>query len=949
MAEQGHPWLHILYEEGYGSHRLPAYIVVPAVALGIVTLVLFVAFLDDAARNRPNGPHGLLGRFCYPFILVFMFPCLLWIQFLTFALIRQNAANVGYGLENNVGHSLGNNVAHDMDKMEDNKDIENIEDSVIHDLPDDNQEDTPPPAYETANQEHHGVKEDAVSMKTPTCSQTRVIFQGFTGRQATANAQESLAWGTNVVGGVTPGKEGEHLGLPVLPSVRRAMEELKPDATGIYVPASQATQAIEEAIEAEIPLIVAVAEHIPLHDMLRIHSMLKTQSKSRLVGPNSPGIISSARGERCRIGFQPLPCFSEGCVGIAAKSGTLSYEAVASTTRAGLGQSLCIGVGGDILPGTDLVEALQVLEHDPNTRGIALIGEIGGDGEIFAAQWIRDYHRRTPPAQIKPIVALIAGTLAPRDRVMGHAGAFWMPGEPIPDQKIQALKAEGVKIVTHPAKIGKALKRLIEKNPASALAGETKDGFIFESVDDFAKAASGIRPNQQRRGLHTSARSTLNNFVPSRPLSKASFQQTRALHLDRSASRRLLEEGSPSANFQFDELTTCYLALGIDRATRSQCLITAVLPEEGDGWLIPSNFNKLLLPPTATDILSLYGTEQWDTVVSKLISQLKLSERGGSSAGLGNLLRDLGRVFREKEAKHVGLCFGVDYKPRNSVSFPVHDLQIELDDAASRSGGRLADVHGKYGALEARDPGAREAEKEGIVYHRLRPEDRNYNIGTLVNGAGLAMNTVDALAGHGGMAANFLDTGGKATSETVKKSFEIILQDDRVKVVFVNIFGGLTLGDMIARGIILAYKEVDIKVPVVVRIRGTNEKEGQRIVAESGLPLYAFEDFDEAAKKAVELARGTPGAEDVPQEGDREVAGMKDDFQPAAAEMLREGESDASDVGAGNVSEAATASEATGNDPAQREAANKGAGKPQDLSRSETEGKMQPLGTDHIA
>ena len=225
-------------------------------------------------------------------------------------------------------------------------------------------------------------------------SHTRVIFQGFTGKLATANAAESLAWGTNIVGGTKPGHTGTHLGLPVLPTVREAVGQLRPDATAIYVPAALAPAAIEEAIEAEIPLVVAVAEHIPLHAMLRIHSMLKTQSVTRLVGANAPGIIST-RG-RCRIGFHPLPCFAPGLIGIAAKSGTLSYEAVASTTRAGLGQSLCIGVGGDILPGTDLREALEVLVADENTEGIALIGEIGGSGELDAAEWIREYHSRVP-------------------------------------------------------------------------------------------------------------------------------------------------------------------------------------------------------------------------------------------------------------------------------------------------------------------------------------------------------------------------------------------------------------------------------------------------------------------------------------------------------------------------------------------------------------------------
>lgn len=703
-------------------------------------------------------------------------------------------------------------------------------------------------------------------------SHTRVIFQGFTGRQATSNARESIAWGTNIVGGVTPGREGTHLDLPVLPSVRKAVEELKPDATGIYVPASAAVAAIEEAIEAEVPLVVAVAEHIPLHDMLRIHSMLKTQNRSRLVGPNSPGIISAAEGERCRIGFQPLPCFSAGRVGIAAKSGTLSYEAVASTTRAGLGQSLCIGVGGDVLPGTDLVEALKVLSTDPNTEAIALIGEIGGEGEVLAAQWIRDYHKSTPEADRKPIVALVGGKQAPLDRVMGHAGAFWLPGEPTAKQKVDALVAEGVTMVNHPAKFGDAIKHRLEL--------KSRDSSKSQKVKE-----KGAQQQQQRRSLHTLARNY--SGAQAWPMASSSLralcpQQSRGLHLDRDASMRLFQAETSDATSKSSQLIQypCrYLSLSMDRNTRSQCITTGLIQSEG-AWKFPRVFNKILLPPGISDMTEL-DPQEFNKVCERVLNNLKIDTTADQE--MQNLLRDLAKVFKEKEAKVISMQLSTSQESA-SMRQRIQDFRIELDDATLKSGGRLKHVHETYAAVEKRDLGAVEAEKDGIVYHRLNPDSPLHNIGTLVNGAGLAMNTVDALADHGGLAANFLDTGGKATAETVRKSFEIILRDERVKVIFVNIFGGLTLGDMIARGIILAFKEVGIQVPVVVRIRGTNEAEGQQIIAESGLPLFAFDDFEEAAEKAIQLADEA----EIKVSGKERIAEMKQAMVKAAEERERE-------------------------------------------------------------
>lgn len=635
---------------------------------------------------------------------------------------------------------------------------------------------------------------------------TRVIFQGFTGKQATANAKESINWGTNIVGGVTPGKNGEHLGRPVFPTVRKAMEKVKPDATGIYVAAHQAPAAIEEAIEAEVPLIVAVAEHIPIHDIMRIHSILKTQSKSRLVGANAPGIISAVG--RCRIGFQPLPCFMPGRVGIVAKSGTLSYEAVASTTRAGLGQSLCIGMGGDVIAGTNFVDALKIFEHDDDTEGIVLIGEIGGSAEMHAAEWIEEYNTRTPNP--KPISAIIGGINSAHGRVMGHAGAFTLQGEPNALAKIKRLEKAGVTIVNHPAKFGVSMKMLLGKSgPASS-------------------GASAISVSQQR-GIHTVRR--VRSTVQSQLIRSSPQVQKRSLYIRENLALDLLRERGINASEYSGKGRRRMLAVAVNRDTRSPCIIASPAIDQENPHIGAKNFPfdyRALLEPSQ---------------ILEIAKHLQLE--GSSKESLPKLINGLIDLYMKKEA----------FLLETLVVERLGDLKVvgahfSFDDAAYRSTKRQGDIHALR-QIEDEDSHEVEAEKDGIVYIKLAG---NGNIGTLVNGAGLAMNTVDALADAGGKAANFLDTGGKATSETVKKSFEVILQDERVKVIFVNIFGGLTLGDMIANGILLAFKELDMKIPIVVRIRGTHEAEGQRIIAESGLSLHAFDDFEEAAAKAIDLA-----------------------------------------------------------------------------------------------
>ncbi|ETS88130.1 hypothetical protein PFICI_01958 [Pestalotiopsis fici W106-1] len=632
---------------------------------------------------------------------------------------------------------------------------------------------------------------------------TRVIFQGFTGRQATANAKESIEWGTNIVGGVTPGRDGEHLGLPVLPSVRKAMETLKPDATGIYVAAHQATAAIEEAIEAEVPLIVAVAEHIPVHDLLRIHSMLRTQSASRLVGANSPGIISSVG--KCRIGFQPLPCFEPGRIGIVARSGTLSYETAGSTLRSGLGQSICIGVGGDILPGTTLVDGLKILAEDEDTEGIALVGEIGGNTELEAAEWIKEYRAKTKDP--KPIVALVGGIQAVPGRIMGHAGAFALPGEPDATEKVKALQSAGATIINHPSRFGSTLKSLLD--------GSTPKG-------------TGIAPGagQQRRGMHTYRRRPI--LYQGQNAAKQALQK-RSIYLSQQTALDLLRVRGIRVNEESMGATERLLAVSINRSTRNPCIVASLTTDAKDAKIFDFEYTRGSADLPIGPIAAALGLDRDSTEALEQLS---------------HLLRELVSLFIEKEA------FLIDTRIAETVDgVAVSRARLGFDDAAHRSCGRQADIHALRD-VDREDPAEVGVEKDGIVYIKLQ----DGNIGTLVNGAGLAMNTVDALADAGGRAANFLDTGGKATSETVKKSFEVILTDPRVKAIFVNIFGGLTLGDMIARGVVMAFKDLHMSVPVVVRIRGTNEKEGQKIIAESGLPLYAFDDFDEAAAKAIELA-----------------------------------------------------------------------------------------------
>jgi len=708
----------------------------------------------------------------------------------------------------------------------------------------------------------------------------KVVVIGM-GRDGISHAARMLREGTNIVAGVAPGRGGQFVvgipdgssKIPIYNTIKEAVEKTKADTAIIFVPAPSAAKTIIDAAKAGIKLVVAITEGIPVIDMLKVTAELERDyPKVRLIGPNCPGII---RPGQSKVGIMPAHIFAPGNVGIVSRSGTLTYEVANGITIFGWGQSIVAGIGGDPVIGMSFVDVLKFLEDDLQTKAIVLIGEIGGSAEEEAAEYIKMHVK-------KPVIAIIAGRNAPAGKRMGHAGAIISGGKGGTEEKIAALKQAGVQVVDTPDEVAQKIDEIArqagwqkskarltkvelekvyidecgnpsakkpvkpEKKPlksfskihefeASAILKEFgipvtsgKIALIAEEAGQFAEEIGG--PVVIKAQVHSGGRGKKGFIKIAKSAREA--EETAGEMLGKTLNG--LPVNKVMVVPAIEKTKEIYVGITIDRSAKKPVLI--VSPQGGVDIESVAKTNPELIYKLPINFLDGLQDKDARQLAGKIFDNEKLIN------GLIQIFQAAYRAFMEKDLSLVEINPLVVTREGKLLAL---DTKINLDENALF---RRLEFQEFFDGSQV-EPREITAKEEGLSYIDLG----GGNIGCMVNGAGLAMLTLDIIGLFGGKAANFLDAGGSSNPKKVLEAFKLLLSK-APRVILVNIFGGITRCDDIAKGIITARNELNISLPMVIRLSGTNEEEGRRILEEAGLGDFVLSTMNAAIKEAVRLA-----------------------------------------------------------------------------------------------